>query len=158
MLKPIHKFRSDAAGNWRPRERDPETQGELKGRLRGIDLNEQADYLNFALPFLINDICKLTGLGVHKGAHEIKTSRNGMRCIQFHDKSFAHIFYSRLCSHDDDKGLTVVRWSIENENFRQINNKEPQLMMLKSAGSTIDVEAFEAAAGGTMFGRAALCG
>ena len=26
MLKPIHKFRSDAAGGWRPREWGPETQ------------------------------------------------------------------------------------------------------------------------------------
>ena len=43
MLKPIHSFRSDAAGSWRPRERDPETQGELKIRLRGIDLNVQED-------------------------------------------------------------------------------------------------------------------
>ena len=81
-----------------------------------------------------------------------------MRCIQFHDKSFAHIFYSRFCSHHDDQGLTVVRWVLENENFRQINNKEPQLMMLKSAVSTIDAEAFEAAVDGTVFDRAALCG
>jgi len=151
MLKPIHKFRSDAVGKWRPREWGLETQGELKVRLRlrGIDLNEQADYLNFALPFLINDICKLTGLGVHKGAHEIKTSRNG---------SFAHIFYSRFCSHHDDQGQTVIRWSLENETFRQVNNREPQLMMLKSAVSTIDVESFEAAVEGTGFDRAALCG
>lgn len=138
-------------GGWRPREWDPETQGELIIRLRGIDLNEQEDYINFALPYLINDICKLTGLDVHKGAHEIKAHRNGARCIQLHDKSFAHIFYTRLCSHHDDQGATIVRWSLENENFWHINNKEPQLMMLKSAVSTIDVEAFGAAADGTVF-------
>ena len=81
-----------------------------------------------------------------------------MRRFQFHDSSFAHIFYARFCSHHDDQGLTVVRGSLENENFRQINNKEPQSMMLKSAVSTIDVEALEAAADGTVFARAALCG
>ena len=62
MLRPICKIRSDAAGGGRPREWGPETQGELKTRLRGIDLDEQEGYISFALPFLISDICKLTGL------------------------------------------------------------------------------------------------
>ena len=128
-------------------------------KLRGIDLIEQEGYINFALvPFLINDICKLTVLGTHKGAHEVRTSRSGVRCIQFHDRSIAHIFYSRFCSHHDGQGSTVIRWFLENENFRQINNKEPQLLMLKSAASTIDVEAFEAAADDAVFDKAALCG
>ena len=43
-----------------------------------------------------------------------------------------------------------------NENFRQINNKEPQMMVLKSATSTIDVEAFEAAADDAVFDKVAL--
>ena len=74
------------------------------------------------------------------------------------ERSFAHIFYSRFFSHRDDQGLTVVRWVLENENFRQINNMVPRLMMLKNAFITIDVEAFEAVAGGASFDKTAAGG
>ena len=158
ITRPIHKPRSDAAGGFRPSESGPENAGELKIKLRGIVFAKQEGYINFVLPFLIQDICKLTGLGIRKGAYEVRSSWIYERCVHFSDRAFAHIFYSRFCSHYDDQGSTVIRCALENENFRQINNKEPQLMVLKSATNTIGVEAFEAAADGAVFDIVALGG
>ena len=75
VVRLIHKPRCDASGGFRPAECGPETKEELRITLRGINFTGQQGYINFALPFLVQDTCKLTGLDIHKGAYEVKTSR-----------------------------------------------------------------------------------
>ena len=156
MFKPIHKIRSDANGTYRPRDLPKQTYQELRLKLQGLDHVDQEGYIRFALPCMISKMCELTGLGKHKGAFELAISQGGIRVLQFHDTTFANMFYCRYNGFHDEQGGRLIRWTLGNDAFSAIANKEPQLMMLKSASDVIDVQVFEQAVDGVLFDRAAL--
>ena len=88
-----------------------------------------------------------------KGTHD---SSGGVRVLQFHDATFANIFHCRYNNHNDDQGSSLVRWTLDNDRLKRICNNEPQLLIPKSAAKVIDVQAFQAAADGALFDKAAL--
>jgi hypothetical protein len=157
VFRPIHKIRTDATGNYRPKDLPRETPHELKLKLRGIDHVDIQGYLQFAIPHMITKICELTGLGKHKGAFELPISSGGQRVLQFYDATFANIFYFRYNNFHDEQDGGLIRWTLDNDRFKSIGNKVPQLLMIKGAALMIDVQEFEAAVDGSQFDRAALC-
>ena len=77
--------------------------------------------------------------------------------MQFEDETFAHLFYTKYNDLRDDQGRGLMVWTLENDRYKSIANKVPELLHLKAAENSIDVGEFQLAVEGDRFDKAALC-
>ena len=89
--------------------------------------------------------------------YKVSVSSGGLHVLQFEDETFAHLFYTKYNNWHDDHGRGLMIWTLENDRYKAIANKVPELLHLKCADNSIDVGEFELAVEGDKFDKAALC-